>query len=109
MGKELARDRSYLYEHVPDWLTVYVFLGVADLAFTLTALRLGAREANPFLATTIDLGLFEFVKISLTLLIACIAYRYRSITLVETVMGFANAFMAALIVYHVAWLSILVF
>jgi hypothetical protein len=102
-------DRAYLREHLPDWLVVYVFLGIADLAFTLTALRLGAREANPVLDGALDVGLFEFVKISLTLLILCVAYKYRHLKLVENIMQFANAFMAALIVYHVAWLSILVF
>jgi hypothetical protein len=100
---------AHLREHVPDWLTFYVFLGVADLAFTLTALQLGAREANPFLAQTIDLGLFEFVKISLTLLILCICYRFRQRRLVQNVMTVANGFMAVLVVYHVAWLSLLVF
>lgn len=102
-------ERAHLREHVPDWLTFYVFLGVADLAFTLTALQLGAREANPFLASTIDVGLFEFVKISLTLLILCICYRFRKRPLVQNIMSVANGFMAVLVVYHVAWLSLLVF
>lgn len=102
-------DRAHFREHVPDWLTFYVFLGVADLAFTLTALQLGAREANPFLASTIDVGLFEFVKISLTLLILCICYRFRQKALVQNIMSVANGFMAVLVVYHVAWLSLLVF
>jgi hypothetical protein len=104
-----GRDRSHLHEHVPDWLTLYVFLGVSDLAFTLTALQLGAREANPFLNSTIDLGLFEFMKISLTLLILCVAFLYRRKRAVQSVMMFANGLMAVLIVYHTAWLSLLVF
>lgn len=102
-------DRSHLHEHVPDWLTLYVFLGVSDLAFTLTALQLGAREANPFLNQTISVGLFEFMKISLTLLILCVAFRYRNKPLVCNIMMVANGFMAVLVVYHTAWLSLLVF
>ena len=102
-------DQSHLHESVPDWLTLYVFLGVSDLAFTLAALQIGVREANPFLAQYIDLGLFEFVKISLTLLVLCICYRYRKHRAVENIMSVANTVMATLIVYHFANLSLLVF
>ncbi len=109
VGNGVACDQSHMREHVPDWLTVYAFLGISDLAFTLVALQLGAREANPFLAHSIDLGLFEFVKISLTLLVLCICYRYRQSRVIQNVMAVANTFMATLVVYHYACLSLLVF
>lgn len=109
MGTAAARDRSHWSEHVPDWLTLYVFLGLADLGFTLVAFQLGAKEANPFLSVAQQDGLFEFYKISLTLLILCIAYRLRKRTVIENIMAFANAFMCSLIVYHIASLSLVVF
>jgi hypothetical protein len=109
VGNGVVYDQSHMRESVPDWLTVYGFLGISDLAFTLVALQLGAREANPFLAHYIDFGLFEFVKISLTLLVLCICYRFRHSQTIVNVMAVANTFMATLIVYHVSCLSLLVF
>ncbi len=109
VGSGVIADQSHLKESVPDWLTLYVFLGVSDLALTLVAFQLGVREANRFLAQFIDLGLFEFMKISLTLLVLCICYRHRKQRVVQNIMSVANTVMATLIVYHYANLSLLVF
>lgn len=109
VGSGVVSEQSHLSESVPDWLTLYVFLGVSDLALTLVAFQLGVREANPFLAHFVDLGLFEFMKISLTLLVLCICYRHRRVPIVENIMAVANTVMATLIVYHYASLSLLVF
>ena len=100
-----VRDRSHWQEHIPDWLTLYVVLGMADFGFTLVAFQLGAIEANPFLNHYKQQGLFEFFKISLTLLILCIAYKLRERPLVANVMAFANAFMVSLVVYHITSLT----
>lgn len=88
---------------------MYVFLGMADLGFTLVAFQLGAREANPFLNHVQQDGLFEFFKISLTLLVLCIAYKLRHRDAIVNIMGLANAFMCSLVVYHISSLSLIVF
>lgn len=104
----VVRDRSHWQEHVPDWLTLYVFLGLADFGFTLIAFQLGAIEANPFLNHYKQQGLFEFFKISLTLLILCIAFKLRHRSFVANLMAFANAFMVSLVVYHITSLMLAV-
>ncbi len=109
VGSGVVCDQPHLSESVPDWLTLYVFLGIADLAFTLAALQLGVREANPFLAQCIEHGLFEFMKISLTLLVLCICYKFRQHGVVQSTMAVANTVMATLVVYHFACISLLVF
>jgi hypothetical protein len=88
-------------------MTLYVFLGMGDLFFTMIALQLGAHEANPVLNQLQGHGLFEFSKIALTLLVLCIAYRLRRNKVIEGIMSFANVFMASLFVYHVASLALL--
>ncbi len=47
-------------------------LGVIDYGFTIAAFVTGAREANPALAWFAEQGLFEFAKLSLTLLVCCV-------------------------------------
>ena len=107
MCKEIERypDHSHS-ERVPDWLTLYVFLGLGDMAFTLLAFQMGAIEANPFLRHLQGAGLFEFTKISLTLLVLCVSYRLRHRPLIHNVMGFANVGMVTLNVYHVTLLAL---
>lgn len=107
VGQGVVYDRSHLSEPIPAWLTMYVFLGMGDLFFTMVALQVGASEANPVLSNLQGHGLFEFSKIALTLLILCIAYRLRKHRMVEGIMSFANVFMASLFVYHVASLTLL--
>ena len=109
VGEAVPCDKSHFHEKVPDWLTLYVFLGLADLGFTLAAFQLGAIEANPFLDHSRDQGLFEFCKISLTLLIMCIAYKLRNHKIIPKIMAIANAFMSTLVVYHVTLLSLVQF
>ena len=80
---------------------------MGDLVFTLIAFQLGATEANPFLRSLQSEGLFEFMKVSLTLLVLCVAYRLRNRTFIQNVMAVANCFMVVLNVYHVSSLSVI--
>ena len=91
---------------VPSWLVLYAFLGLGDMAFTLAAFEFGAREANPFLGALQTTGLFEFAKLSLTLLIICIGFRYKDNRAVFICVTAANVVMVALNVYHVSLLTL---
>ena len=96
--------RPELREYVPDWLTLYVFLGLGDLGFSLIAFQSGAIEANPLLYQAQQIGLFEFAKLSLTLLVLCVGFLLRKRRITEVVMAGANTLMVCLIVYHVSLL-----
>lgn len=87
---------------VPDWLVLYAVLGLADLALTLAAFQYGATEANPVLRSLVTVGLFEFTKLSLTLLVLCIGYRFRCNRIVVGSIVIANAVMVGVTVYHVS-------
>ena len=91
-----------LTEFIPDWLVLYVFLGLADLGFTLAAFQCGAIEANPVLRAAQSTGMFEFSKIALTLLVVCVGFLLRQRRITEIVMAGANAFMVSLCVFHVS-------
>ena len=93
-----------LWEFVPDWLTLYVFLGLGDLAFTLIAFQCGAIEVNPVLLQAQQIGLFEFAKLTLTLLVLCVGFLLRKREITKVVMSGANVVMVSLIVYHVSLL-----
>ena len=99
-------DVSQRHIWVPDWLVLYAFLGLGDLAFTLAAFEYGATEANPLLRGLQTTGLFEFTKLSLTLLVVCIGYRFRTNHTVQVSVSMANVMMIALNVYHVSLLSL---
>lgn len=103
-SKCIRAIRPELAEFIPDWLTLYVFLGLGDLAFTLIAFQCGAIEANPVLYAAQQTGLFEFAKLTLTLLVLCVGFLLRKRKITEVVMAGANALMVSLIVYHVSLL-----
>lgn len=86
--------------HVPKPVVLYVFLSLLDFGFTIGAFVLGASEANPALQWFKGHGLFEFVKLSATLLVCCVGYlmwRHRPIRRVITI---GNAIMLCVVLYH---------
>lgn len=87
---------------VPSWLVLYAALGLLDLGFTLAAFEFGATEANPVLRDLQSVGLFEFSKLSLTLLVLCIGYRMKRNRTIYSCVMLANAVMVAVAVYHVS-------
>ncbi|MCH8978139.1 MAG: hypothetical protein IH945_02710 [Armatimonadetes bacterium] len=93
-----------MVESIPDWLALYVYLGLGDLAFTLVAFQLGAIELNPYLEHAQRAGVFEFSKVSLTLLVLCIAFKLRRRKVTEKIMAWANVGMICLNVYHISLL-----
>ena len=103
-GSGLNRRSAELVELIPDWLALYVYLGLGDLAFTLAAFQLGAIELNPYLEHAQRSGLFEFSKVSLTLLVLCVAFKLRRRKVTERIMAWANVGMICLNVYHVSLL-----
>lgn len=81
---------------------LYAALGVTDYGFTLAAFIYGAHEANPALKWFADHGLFEFAKLTLTLLVCCIAAYVWSAPATRKAMTIGNALMAGVVAYHVA-------
>ncbi|MCH7944589.1 MAG: hypothetical protein IIC73_01035 [Armatimonadetes bacterium] len=108
-GNGLRTRAAELVESIPDWLALYVFLGLGDMAFTLMAFQLGAIELNPFLEQAQRAGLFEFCKLSLTLLVLCVAFKLRKHKVTEKIMAGANVLMISLIVYHISLLYLYFF
>ena len=104
VGSGLPKRTAELVESIPDWLALYVYLGLGDFAFTLIAFQIGAIELNPFLEHAQRSGLFEFSKVSLTLLVLCLAFKLRKHRLIEKIMAWANVGMICLIVYHISML-----
>jgi hypothetical protein len=85
---------------VPPSIVLYGVLGLLDYALTLMAFRAGLGEANPVLAWFANHGLFEFAKLSMTLLVVAIAFHLRHKQRAKFVMAVANAAMFSLLVYH---------
>lgn len=85
---------------VPHPIVLYALLSLLDYAFTLAAFVMGAVEANPALAWFQMNGLFDFAKLSSTLLVCCIAFRLWKHRLVRRIITLANAMMLGLIFYH---------
>lgn len=83
---------------------LYAVLSVADYGFTLAALCRGAREGNPALAWFLEHGLFDFVKLSLTLLVCCVATRLWDHAIARRVLRLGNVLMAGVALYHLAFL-----
>ena len=108
-GNGLRRRAAELVESVPDWLALYVYLGLGDLAFTLMAFQIGAIELNPFLEQAQQSGMFEFCKLTLTLLVLCVAFRLRKRKVTEKIMAGANVVMISLNVYHISLLYLYFF
>ncbi|MEM4408390.1 MAG: DUF5658 family protein [Candidatus Caldarchaeum sp.] len=98
-----GRHDGYLYQRVPVPIISYAFLGLIDYALTLAAFHLGASEANPGLAWFHKEGLFEFAKISLTLLICCVAFKLWDRPSVRFILYLANGLMVGVVAYH-AWI-----
>ena len=105
-GNGLRRRSAELVELIPDWLALYVYLGLGDLGFTLVAFQCGAIELNPFLEQAQQAGLFEFCKLTLTLLVLCVAFKLRKRQVTEKIMTGANVLMICLNVYHISLLYV---
>ena len=105
MGLAL-RLPKLLRKAMPAGLIFYGALSLADLGFTLVAFHYGATEANPMLRHVQGVGLFEFLKLALTLLVVVLGYKLWLLPITKTVIGFANGVMVALIVYHIASLQV---
>lgn len=86
---------------LPVPIVVYATLGVLDYGFTLAAFGHGAHEANPALRWFADHGLFEFAKLSLTLLVCCIAAYIWQSPGTRRAMLVGNLLMAGVLAYHV--------
>ena len=106
MGRVLQLPER-LRKALPAGLIFYGALSLADLGFTLIAFHHGATEANPMLRHVQGVGLFEFVKLTLTLLVVVVGYKLWHRPITRTVIGFANGVMVALVIYHIASLGLL--
>ena len=104
MGLAL-RFPERLRKAMPAGLVFYGVLGLADFGLTLAAFQHGATEANPMLRHVQGVGLFEFLKLALTLLVVTLGYKLWHLPITRTVIGFANGMMVALVVYHIASLQ----
>jgi len=85
---------------VPPPVAVYALLSILDLGFSLIAFQLGYPESNPALAFMKEQGLFEFVKISATLLIVLIGVLLWRLQIVRVILGLANVVMFGVFVLH---------
>ncbi len=85
---------------VPSAIVLYALLSLGDLAFTMAALMMGAYEVNPALGWFVKNGLFEFAKLSATLLVCCVAFRLWKMRLARRLLTIANAVMICVILYH---------
>ncbi len=87
---------------IPTEIVLYAALAMIDFALTILAIQTGHQELNPVLRSAHDQGLFDFMKLSLTLLVVCIAcYMWRK-RITRHIMALANAVMVSVIVYHVS-------
>jgi uncharacterized membrane protein YidH (DUF202 family) len=84
---------------------LYTALGVLDYGFTIAAFVTGAREANPALAWFAEQGLFEFVKLSLTLLVCCVGTHLWSLPIARRAVALGNVLMGGVLTYHLLHLS----
>lgn len=89
---------------LPIAIVIYAALSVADYGFTLAALCHGAREGNPALAWFAEHGLFDFVKLSLTLLVCCVATRLWDHPFARRTLVLGNFLMTGVALYHLAFL-----
>ena len=105
MGRVLQLP-ARLRKSIPAGLVLYGALSLADLGFTLVAFHYGATEANPMLRHVQGVGLFEFLKLTLTLLVVVVGYKLWHLPITKTVIGFANGMMVALVIYHIASLGL---
>jgi hypothetical protein len=102
VARDIAREAPFR-RTVPWPIVSYAFLGLVDYALTLAAFHLGASEANPGLAWFQQEGLFEFAKLSLTLLVCCIAFKLWKFPSVRGILFLGNGIMVGVVLYH-AWI-----
>lgn len=94
----LSSNDPAFTESVKPGIVFYAFLALADLGLTLAAFSVGFGESNPALSWFADQGLFEAAKLALTCLVCCVAFRLRALG--DKTLGFGNALMVGVIVYH---------
>ncbi|MEW5883036.1 MAG: DUF5658 family protein [Armatimonadota bacterium] len=88
---------------VPRAIVLYAALGLADFGFTLAALNAGGRELNPLLAWALSVGLFEYLKLALTLLVcAAMLFLWPRSAFARRATIAANVLMGVLLAYHVS-------
>ncbi|MER3412998.1 MAG: hypothetical protein C4341_01940 [Armatimonadota bacterium] len=91
------------HDPVPRAIVLYAALGLADFGFTLAALSAGGTELNPLLAWALSVGLFEYLKLALTLLVcAAMLFLWPRSVFARRVTIYANLLMMALVAYHVS-------
>lgn len=95
------RLTDHFRRRVPNSILLYAVLSLLDYGFTIAALMEGALELNPALNWFHSHGLFEFVKLSLILLICCTAYKIWDKPHVQALMRIANTVMGVVFVYHI--------
>jgi hypothetical protein len=96
--RKIEADRA-----VPGAIVLYAALGLADFGFTLATIQAGGRELNPFLAWALGVGLFEYLKLALTLLVCSVMLLlWHRTSIARGVTYIANLLMSALLVYHIA-------
>ncbi|RMG25500.1 MAG: hypothetical protein D6724_03945 [Armatimonadetes bacterium] len=87
---------------VPGAIVLYAALGLADFGFTLATIHAGGRELNPFLAWALGVGLFEYLKLALTLLVcAVMLFLWPRSSAARRVTHVANVLMGILLLYHI--------
>lgn len=95
----LDRDEA-VRAPVPGSIVLYALLSLADLGLTLAAFAVGAKEANPALAYFVPWGLFEFAKLSITLLVCCMAVKLWCKPITARVMFGGNVLLGLVFAYH---------
>lgn len=95
--------RTDAHAPVPRAIVLYAALGLADFGFTLAAISAGGRELNPFLAWALSVGLFEYLKLALTLLVcAAMLFLWPRSSFARRATIAANVLMSVLLAYHVS-------
>ena len=107
VGMGERESSADLTRRLPGAVVLYGALGLLDFGFTVAAFRIGAYEVNPVLAWFLLQGLFEFAKLSLTLLVICLAVRFWSDVWTRRMLLFGNVIMTGVLLYHLnVWLGV---
>lgn len=85
---------------MPRAIVGYAALATLDLGFTLVALGIGVREANPFLAWCQQVGLFEVAKIATTLFVISIAFFLWRLPIARWTINIGNVLMGGVAAFH---------
>lgn len=105
LRKRVAVSVNFLgdrFRHIPGDLVFYAVLALLDFGLSLYAFGYGHPELNPVLADAEADGLFNFMKLALTLLIVCIGVHLWRKRVARAIVTIANAVMVSLIIYHVS-------